>query len=225
MKKTLKFVLVLLLALVMCSTAVYATDATESTTFNVALAANQTNVAVGGEVELTISLNNFTEGKTGINTFYFVLDYDKAVFETVAGENFTASNGWGAVMFNSATGEGITDNSMFIAEDHEAVKVKLKVKDNANVGNTTITVRDVESSDGSNDIHPADQSISLSVVEASTDPTPEQEPDNTVNTVVEEPEPAPSNPSTGIEDYTIPAILVISVLAVIAYVRYRKLEK
>ena len=223
MKKTLRIVLVLLLALVMCSTAVYATDATESTTFNVALAANQTNVAVGGEVELTISLNNFTEGKTGINTFYFVLDYDKAVFETVAGENFTASNGWGAVMFNSATGEGITDNSMFIAEDHEAVKVKLKVKDNANVGNTTITVRDVESSDGSNDIHPADQSITLTIAEATT-PEPEPEPEPTPEPKPE-PDPAPENPSTGIEDYTIPAILVVSVLAVIAYVRYRKLEK
>ena len=225
MKKTLSIVLTVLLVLSMCSTAVFASDVTTSTSFNVGIAASSTQVEVGGEVELTISLTNFTAGRTGINTFYFVLDYDKAIFETVKGENFTASNGWGAVMFNEATGEGVTDNSSFIAEDHEAVKVTLKVKDNANLGNTTITVRDVESSDGNNDIHPADQSISLSVVEASTDPTPEQEPDNTVNTVVEEQEPAPSNPSTGIEDYTIPAILVISVLAVIAYVRYRKLEK
>lgn len=223
MKKTLSIVLAILLTLVMCSTAVYATDATQSTTFDVALAANQTKVAVGGEVELTISLKNFTEGKTGINTFYFVLDYDKAIFETVAGENFTTSNGWGAIMFNSATGEGITDNSMFIAEDHEAVKVKLHVKDNANAGNTTITVKNVESSDGSNDIHPADQSITLTIEEATTTPDPTPEPENVVNNVVTEP--APSNPSTGIEDYTVPAILIVSVLAVIAYVRYKKLEK
>lgn len=222
MKKTLSIVLTVLIVLFMC-TPVFATDVTTSTTFNVVLASSATEVKAGDEVQLTISLKNFTPGKTGVNTFYFVLDYDKAVFETLAGENFTASNGWGAVTFNPATGEGVTDNSTFMAEDHEAIKVKLKVKEKANLGNTTITVKDVESSDSVNDIHPADQSISVKIVEAATEPTPEPKPDNTVNTVT--PDPAPSNPSTGIEDYTIPAILVISVLAIIAYVRYRKLEK
>lgn len=225
MKKTLSIVLTVLLVLFMCSP-VFATDATTATTFNVALATSSQEVQAGGEVELTVSLTNFTPGKTGVNTFYFVLDYDKAVFETLEqDENFTASNGWGTITFNKATGEGVTENSTFMAEDHEAFKVTLKVKEDANLGNTTITVRDVECSDSSNDIHPADQSISLNIVEASTEPTPEPEPDNTVNTVTPEPEPAPSNPSTGIEDYTIPAILVVSVLAVIAYVRYRKLDK
>lgn len=224
MKKTLSIVLTVLLALCMCST-VFATDATTSTTFNVALSTSAQKVEVGGEVEVTISLKNFTPGKTGVNTFYFVLDYDKAIFETLAGENFTAANGWGAVTFNPATGEGVTDNSTFMAEDHEAIKIKLKVKDDANIGNTTITVKNVESSDSVNDIHPADQSISLTIAEKSTEPTPEPKPENEVNTVVTEPEPAPENPSTGIEDYTIPAIIVVSVLAVIAYVRYKKLEK
>lgn len=222
MKKTLSIVLTVLLVLFMCSP-VFAADVTTSTTFNVGLASSVKEAKAGEEVQLTISLKNFTPGKTGVNTFYFVLDYDKAVFETLAGENFTASNGWGAVTFNPATGEGVTDNSTFMAEDHEAIKVNLKVKDGAKIGNTTITVKDVESSDSVNDIHPADQSISVKIVEAKTAPTPEPKPGNTVNTVT--PEPAPSNPSTGIEDYTIPAILVISVLAIIAYVRYRKLEK
>ena len=223
MKKTLSIVLAVLIVLFMCSP-VFATDVTTSTTFNVELASSVKEAKAGEEVQITISLKNFTPGKTGVNTFYFVLDYDKAVFETLAGENFTASNGWGAVTFNPATGEGVTDNSTFMAEDHEAIKVNLKVKEDANVGNTTITVRDVESSDSVNDIHPADQSISVKVVEATTEPEPQ--PNNTTNTVnTVTPEPAPSNPSTGIEDYTIPAILVVSVLAVIAYVRYRKLEK
>lgn len=221
MKKTLSIVLAVLIVLFMCSP-VFATDVTTSTTFNVELASSVKEAKAGEEVQITISLKNFTPGKTGVNTFYFVLDYDKAVFETLAGENFTASNGWGAVTFNPATGEGVTDNSTFMAEDHEAIKVNLKVKEDANVGNTTITVRDVESSDSVNDIHPADQSISVKIVEATTEPQPNNT-TNTVNTVT--PEPAPSNPSTGIEDYTIPAILVVSVLAVIAYVRYRKLEK
>lgn len=223
MKKTLSIVLTVLIVLFMC-TPVFATDVTTSTTFNVVLASSATEVKAGDEVQLTISLKNFTPGKTGVNTFYFVLDYDKAIFETLAGESFTASNGWGAITFNPATGEGVTDNSTFMAEDHEAIKVTLKVKDDANVGNTTITVRDVESSDSVNDIHPADQSISLKIVAATTEPEPQ--PNNTTNTVnTVTPEPAPSNPSTGIEDYTIPAILVVSVLAVIAYVRYRRLEK
>lgn len=35
---------------------------------------------------------------------------------------------------------------------------------------------------------------------------------------------AKSNPETGIEDYTIPGIICISVLALIVYIRYRKIK-
>ena len=219
MKKTLSIVLVTMLALIMCSTAVFAT-----TSFTVALTADSTKVEKGGEVTVTVSLKNFTAGETGINALYAVIDYDKKVFEALEPANITAANGWGSVTYNDATGEAVTDNSSFMAEDHEAFKMKFKVKADAAVGNTVITVKNVEASDAATDIYPTDQKITLTIQEKAAAPEQNQV-NNQVQNNVQQENVATQNPSTGIEDFTVPAVLAISVLAIIAYVRYTRLEK
>ena len=216
MKKTLSIVLIAILTLAICMSAVYAT-----TSFTVALSASATKVEKGAEVEVTIGLKGFTAGETGINAIHLTLDYDKTVFETLAASDMTAANGWSSPTFNPANGEVVTDNSSFMAEDHDMLKIKFKVKDTAAVGNTVITVKDVNGSDAVDDIYPSDQKITLTIQEKTTTPTNDVPSES--NTVT--PDPAPENPTTGFEDFTIPAILTISVLGIIAYVKYRKLEK
>lgn len=215
MKKTLSIVLIAVLTLIMCSTLVSAV-----TSFTIALSADNTKVEKGKDVELTVALKNFTAGETGINSLYFVLDYDKTVFEKVEATNMTSSNGWSSPTFNPTTGELVTDNSSFMAENHDVLKIKFTVKEKAALGNTVITVKDANASDGVNDIYPLEQKITLTI----KDVEKEEPVKNTVNKV-ENTNTATKNPETGIEDFTIPAILAVTVLGVIAYVRYSRLEK
>lgn len=215
MKKTLSIVLIAMLAIIMCSSTVFAV-----TSFTVALAADKTKVEVGSDVEVTVSLKNFTAGETGINGIAFTLDYDTAVFEVLEPADLTSASGWDTPTFNPTNGEAVTLNSQFMAENHDLVKIKFTVKDEAAAGNTVITVKDISASDASNEIYPSDQSITVTVEEKSAEPVQPEEPKNETPK-----EPAPSNPSTGIEDFTVPAILVVSALGLITYVRYRNLEK
>lgn len=218
MKKTISIVMILLLTLAMCMSTVEAT-----TSFTVALTASATKVMKGSEVEVTVSFKNFTAGETGINAVHLTLDYDKTVFETLTASSLTTASGWSSPTFNPGIGEIASDNSSFMAEDHDMLKIKFKVKDTAAVGNTVITIKDVDASDAVDDIYPTDQKITLTIQEKTTTPvnnntTPNTNTNTNTNT-------ATSNPKTGIEDFTVPAILAISALAVIAYIRYRKLEK
>ena len=213
MKKTLSIVLVAMMALIICSSAVFAV-----TSFSVAVSAKNTKVEVGEEVEVTVSLKNFTAGETGINSIVFAVDYDTAVFEVLEQADWSAANGWDTPTFNPTNGEAVTLNSQFMAEDHDMAKIKFKVKDTAKLGNTVITIKEVQASDASNEIYPSDQKLTLTIEEKAKQDTTDK------NTVVK-PDKADKNPSTGIEDFTIPAILVVSVLGIITYVRYRNLEK
>lgn len=212
MKKILSIVLIAILTLAICMSAVYAV-----TSYTVALSANATKIEKGGEVEITVALKNFTAGQTGINAIHLTVDYDKTVFETLAASSMTSAGGWGSPTFNPANGEAVMENSVFMAENHDMLKIKFKVKDTAAVGNTVIQIKDVSASDAVNDILASDQKITLTVQEKSVAP---------VNNVVTPTEnKATENPTTGFEDFTVPAILAISVLSIVAYVKYRRLEK
>lgn len=220
MKKVLSIVLIAILALAICMSAVYAT-----TSFTVALSATATKVEQGGEVTVTVALKNFTPGETGINAIHLTVDYDKAIFETLTDADITTAGGWTSPTFNPANGAVVTENSTFKAENHDFLTIKFKVKETANVGNAVISIKDVEASDASNDIHPSDQQLTVNVTPKAT--TPDPVPDNKTPDPepVENKTPAPSNPKTGIEDYTVPAILTVTAIAAIAYVKYTRLEK
>lgn len=214
MKKTLSIVLVAMMALILCSSAVFAV-----TSFSVVLSANNTKVEVGEEVEVTVALKNFTAGETGINSITYTIDYDTAVFEVLEDKNLSSANGWDSPTFNPTNGEAVMLNSQFMAEDHDVMKIKFKVKEEAKLGNTVVTIKEISASDATNEIYPSDQKITLTIQEkkAADNKVP-------VNNVISD-DKADKNPSTGIEDFTVPAILVVSILGIITYVRYRNLEK
>ena len=213
MKKTLSILIIAMLVLMISITPILAV-----TSFTIALSASSTTVERGKTVDVTISLKNFTANETGINAIMLVVDYDKSVFETLATTDFSAKGGWGVPTFNSANGKLATDNAVFMSENHDFLTIKFTAKSGAALGNTVVTIKDVNAADGVNDIYPANQSITLTVKEAGNTIVNNNTNTNT-NTNV-----ANKNPKTGIEDYTVPAILGISALALLGYARYRKIR-
>jgi len=217
MKKTLSILLVAFLTLILSSSLVFAVIS-----FTVGLTVKNQSVAVGDEVAVTVSLKDFTTGDTGINAIEFYVDYDTAVFEILEKSDITLLNGWGTLGYASTSSKVTTLNSSYMSEAHDVLTMTFKVKDKAKLGDTVITVRDIAASDAKNEITPSNQSITVKVGEKAQEPVKNEVP--TVNNVVPN-EPAPENPSTGIEDFTVPVILVVSVLGIITYIRYRNLEK
>lgn len=217
--KLISVILITLLALLVSVAPVFAT-----TSFNVSLSANNTRVAQGDEVVVTISLKDFTAGETGVNAIALTLDYDKSIFETLeASDLATSQGGWGAPTFNPANGRTAMDASGFVAENHEMLKVTFKVKEDATIGSTTISVKNVEAADGTSEIRPADQSITLTV-------TKKDVPANNTTTTPSNETPKNVNVNAGLEDMgtasvIVPAVVVFALVGIMAYVRYTRIDK
>ena len=235
MKKAVSILLIIMLLLVISITPVLATIY-----FTIVLSASSTTIEQGKTVDVTVSLKNFTSGETGINSMKLTIDYDKTVFNTLATTDLTLNNGWGSLTFDSTNGQASMNNSIFVSTDSDMLTIKFTVKSSALAGSTVISIKNVTAGDGTSDILPAEQSITLNVQAATVTPPANNNitvsvnndvtvsvTNNTTNNTSNNANNnniAQKNPSTGVEDYTVPAILTISALALLAYARYRKIR-
>jgi len=231
MKKTLSILVIVIIVLVISMTSVLAT-----TNFTVSLSASTTTVVQGATVNVTVSLKNFTPNETGINSMKLTIGYDNTVFNTLASTDLTPTGGWGAMSFDPTSGQVTLTNSTFMSTDHDMLTIKFTAKSSALVGSTVVTIKNVDGSDGISDILAADQTISLNV-QAAVVVTPPPVINNVIppvdnnvilnvnnNVASANNNVAGDNPSTGVEDYTVPAIIGVSTLAMIGYIRYRKIR-
>lgn len=144
MKKIGVYVLLLTLTLFISFsfvTNVYARD-------NIMLNVTKEEVKLGDEITVSININS---EHTDLYAYTAKLSYDKAVFEEITTENFAEEENWSDISYNE-------DNNKFALINKKAVnsekllKVKLKVRDDAKSGETTITVDNITASDGKKDI-------------------------------------------------------------------------
>ncbi|MCL2859735.1 MAG: cohesin domain-containing protein [Oscillospiraceae bacterium] len=164
MRKTIGILIVTILVLLISVTPIFATTA-----FNVAVSAASATVEQGEDVQVTVSLKDFTPKQTGINAIYAKINYDKSVFDTLSVDDLTTSNGWDTPTFNPENGAFVVDNNAFMSTAHDLLTINFHVKNTATVGNTVITIGDVDASDGVSDIYTADQSVTVAIAQ-STNP-------------------------------------------------------
>lgn len=156
MKKIISLLTAILISL--CVSTVYATIS-----FNATLEANKTTIKAGNEVELKLKLDNFTENENGINVLLGTLEYDKSIFETVTSENITSLQYWD-IAINEANGRILLDANEFVTTPHDAISIKLKVKDSVTEAqSTTVKFTNIEASDSYQDINPSDTEITLNL--------------------------------------------------------------
>ena len=159
-------------------------------------------VALTKEITFQYAIKDFQNfanqsdgGKDGINVLRAVLEYDDDVFEpieinktaegnyngikttTTKGEKaIKAIGNWSGLTFNPETKKIVIESSKFINYEDEVLEITLKVKPTAKLGNTTVTLKDVEGSDEKKDIHPASVSKTVEIINSigePTDPDPE----------------------------------------------------
>ncbi len=153
-----------------------------TTTVDVKLSTNATELKQGDEVVVTLKLDNLNEVKKGINAYKATLVYDKDIFETITQSDFVCQNGWESLKYNPANGEFIAIKKVGSTKAEEVVKITLKVKNNAEATKTVVKIKDITTSEGKGDISLIETDATLNVVEDQiTIPTKPSNPGNSSN--------------------------------------------
>lgn len=126
---------------------VYATSAIKAI-----LETRNTKLNSGRKVEVILRLDNYERTDKEVNVYKATLEYNKNVFEEISESDFEPLNDWEELKFNEDTGEFIAIHKTGSKSSEEIVKIKLKVKDNAEVGKEDIVIKDIVTSDGKKDM-------------------------------------------------------------------------
>ncbi len=113
---------------------------------NIKLSVDKTDLTVGDEIVVSASVPEGLDSYALIAT----LKYDNNVFQKIGESDFLASESE-TITYNALNSKfGIINKTGKIAEEGVLFSVRLKVKEDANVGNTNIALTNISSSDGSN---------------------------------------------------------------------------
>lgn len=157
MKK--RICLTIILVIVLLSSAVFA-----ATDFTVKLESDKGIIKAGDKVEVALKLEDFTANAKGINVLLGTLEFDKTVFEELTTEDFTAMQYWGTPIYNGANGKLLLDAYTFVNVPHNALKIILTVKEEiGDITSTQIKLKDIEASDGENDLKIEDAVINFQI--------------------------------------------------------------
>ncbi len=163
MKKTLVTFIIIAVALVACMTTV------EAASFGVKITPSATEVKKGETVTLVVSVNNLNLDGQGLTALYGVIDYDTTVFNTLNAEtDFKALNGWDTPTFNASNNKILTAKGGYVTTDSDVFEVTLTVKETANTGSTTVTLKNITGSDNESDIAVANVSCALQIADKTT---------------------------------------------------------
>lgn len=218
--------------------------------FTTSLTPDNTSVAKGGTVVITVNLSGIDAGR-GLFNFSAVLNYDTEVFEEVASSNIVAATdgGWTG-SYTPDTKSFLLENPNWVTTDQDIATITLRVKSDTTATSATVGLTEITASNESGEITGTDISTTIQITDGTGGGTltPENTTNgnqiaiNTTNTTTND-VPADQNfineiteltegndtsdddvPYTGTEDYVLPLIIIAIVLGVISFINYRKLD-
>ena len=155
--------------------------------------------APGEEIILTFSLAGYDNIQEGIYALQAALEYDTDIFEAVEEPDFETLSGWEQLRYNAENGQFAVINKSGSVEDEDVFQLTLTAKEQAEVKETTITLKDISVSEGKEDIFLKDTEFQITV---DSDEQPENgggegvpgEPDETPGDSENETETLPEDP-------------------------------
>ena len=130
----------------------------------VEIASPADTIRTGQEIELTFSLEGYTEIKSGVNALKGTLEYDSTVFKEASQENFETVKSWEKLFYNPENGQFVLINRGGSTQEEEVFRLRLTAGESIAAGETSVTVKDVSVSEGKEDMLPADFTLRLSAV-------------------------------------------------------------
>ncbi len=129
----------------------------------VSLKSDKNILDIGDEVTITAKVTSDHK----LYALTATLSYDESVFENIDDNDFTSSNGWSNVVYNKYNNEfGMINKTGEILDN--ALTIHLKVKKNASVGNTLVTLNNISASDGKNKFEFDDSNVKILVTRDAT---------------------------------------------------------
>lgn len=134
-----------------------------ASSFQIELAADKTSIKEGETITISLSLTdlNVTTGEQGIGAYLAKIEYDTKVFEKAT---FSGTTNWEGSMENGHI-TGVTIDGKVIKQTQTIATLSLTVKENAPLGNSTISISNFVGSDAVNDISTNKESIVIKVIE------------------------------------------------------------
>ena len=139
-------------------------DASAADVAGMEIASSADTIRTGQEIELTFSLEGYTEIKSGVNALKGTLEYDSTVFKEASQENFETVNSWEKLFYNPENGQFVLINRGGSTQEEEVFRLRLTAGESIVAGETSVTVKDVSVSEGKEDMLPADFTLRLSAV-------------------------------------------------------------
>ena len=153
--KRLASILFFVVFLFMFTTNVYASN-------EIMLEVDKNKIDLGGEITISIDLKMESK-ETSLYAYTAKLSYDKDVFDVIKTENFQEKENWSDIVYNKSNNKFALINKKGITGE-KLLEIKLKVKNNATPGKTTITVNSVKASDGKKEISLKSDSIEVMIL-------------------------------------------------------------
>ena len=98
-------------------------------------------VTRGGTLTVTVSTKNFDFGSQGIDACTGIIEYSTDVFEELTASDIQGNNGWG-ISYNNGKILCVPSSSGYITEEGDLFTITFKVKSDATMGNTQISIKD-----------------------------------------------------------------------------------
>lgn len=181
------------------------------------------------EITLLIKFNNIKQ----VSTFQAKIIYDENVFEKISDANFETQNDWESLRYNDNNKNFIIVNKKAIS-NNDILKVKFKVKSDAQAGNTSIKIENILESDGVNEFT---EKNAETVVEIKQEKQENKDNENEISNEVQETDSKKEDnkqvkdwladvlPKTGIGRFLLIAVIISIIIAIIWLIKIKKIDK
>ncbi len=151
---------ILLIALLIITTNVYAANDSFETTFT----ANKTQAKAEDTIVVTIGLSNIAieSGEKGIGGYTGSIKFDSSIFEYVS---TSGTNKWETPFYENGLITATTKDGQVINNAQNVGTITFKVKKDAKVGETTIGLEKFSGTTGESDVDASNKSIKVTIVD------------------------------------------------------------
>lgn len=147
-----------------CGLLLGAAEVPAADTGKLEITSGETTIRKGQEIEVTFSLEGYSEIKSGVNALKGTLKYDSAVFELVSQEDFEPVNSWEKLFYNPENGQFVLINRAGSTEEEAVFRLRLRAGQSVPAGEVSVSVENLSVYEGKEDLIPAGASLTLSAV-------------------------------------------------------------
>ncbi len=157
--RSTKLIGIILIIMLVFTTRVYAATDTFKTTLSV----DNSQVKRGESVTVTMALSDIhiESGEKGIGAYTAKLDFDSSVLEYVS---ISGTDKWETPLYQDTLIASNTNDGEVVSEGQNIGSITFKVKDDANLGETTIKLTKFSGSTGASDVSAEDSSIKVQIL-------------------------------------------------------------